>query len=359
MVSPPCTAPNREYSMKTVYSPCHSLQKAEAELMRGERVPTFETPRRAEMVLAAVEREFGEKTIAPRDFGITPLAKVHDEEMLNFLSTFWERWSAENRSVNAFPNVWPPRRSDESRTRRIGAELGRFCFDMSSPIMKGSWRAISASANVALTAQELVSGGENSAFALCRPPGHHAGRDYFGGYCFLNNAAAAAQGFRTAGASKVAILDIDYHHGNGTQDIFYDRQDVLTVSIHADPTLEYPYYWGFADEKGQGTGQGFNLNLPLPIGTTFEGYSQMLDASLTRIAQFGAEVLVVSLGVDTYDGDPISKFKLGSGDFTRIGNAIARLRLPTLFVMEGGYAIADIGINVVNVLAGYADASTG
>ncbi|QKC94834.1 histone deacetylase family protein [Mesorhizobium sp. NZP2298] len=341
--------------MKTVYSPLHALQDAEAEFIRGKRVPSFEMPRRAELVLAQVKHVFGDETIEPRDFGTEPLVKVHDEALVAFLSTFWDRWSAENGPVDAFPNAWPPPRSHRLRTQRIGAELGRFCIDMSSPIMEGTWRAVSASANVALTAQALVAGGERAAFALCRPPGHHAGRDYFGGYCFINNAAVAAQAFRDQGAARVAVLDVDYHHGNGTQDIFYGRNDILTVSIHADPILEYPYYTGYADEAGEGDGHGFNLNLPLPWGTRFDAYGEALDVSLSRIASFGAEALVISLGVDTFDGDPISKFKLRNADFSTIGRAIARLGLPTVFIMEGGYAVADIGINVVNTLSGFED----
>lgn len=341
--------------MKTVYSPLHALQDAEAEFIRGKRVPSFEMPRRAELVLARVRQVFGDQTIEPRDFGTGPLVKVHDEALVEFLSTFWDRWSAENGPIDAFPNAWPPPRSHRLKTQRIGAELGRFCIDMSSPIMQGTWRAVSASANVALTAQGLAAGRDRTAFALCRPPGHHAGRDYFGGYCFINNAAVVAQAFRDHGAAKVAVLDVDYHHGNGTQDIFYGREDILTVSIHADPTLEYPYYTGYADETGQGTGLGFNLNLPLPWGTQYDVYGEALDASLSRIARFGAEALVVSLGVDTFDGDPISKFKLHSEDFSKIGRAIARLGLPTVFIMEGGYAVEDLGINVVNTLSGFED----
>ncbi|MEO9338364.1 histone deacetylase family protein [Mesorhizobium sp. SB112] len=342
--------------MKTVYSPLHSLQNAEAEFIRGKRVPSFEMPRRAELVLERIKKVFGAEIIEPRDFGTAPLVKVHDEALVTFLSAFWERWSAENGKVDAFPNAWPPPRSHRMETQRIGAELGRYCIDMSSPIMEGTWQAVSASANVALTAQELVSGIDGSAFALCRPPGHHAGRDYFGGYCFINNAAVAAQAFRDKGAAKVAVLDVDYHHGNGTQDIFYDRSDVLTVSLHADPKLEYPYYMGYADETGSGAGEGFNANFPLPWGTDYDAYGEALDAALSRISKFGAEALVVSLGVDTFDGDPISKFKLQNADFSAIGRSIATLRLPTLFVMEGGYAVEDIGVNVVNTLSGFKEA---
>jgi acetoin utilization deacetylase AcuC-like enzyme len=192
-----------------------------------------------------------------------------------------------------------------------------------------------------------------AAFALCRPPGHHAGREYMGGYCYLNNAAIAAQRCIEQGAKRVAVLDIDFHHGNGTQDIFYDRSDVLFVSIHGDPTVCYPYFSGHANERGAGAGEGFNLNLPLPKGTAMPEFEAALfDASAT-IARYKADALIVSLGVDTFEGDPISHFRLGTSDYLRIGEMIEGLGVPTLFVMEGGYLVDEIGINAVNVLLGF------
>jgi acetoin utilization deacetylase AcuC-like enzyme len=206
---------------------------------------------------------------------------------------------------------------------------------------------------VALTAQKRVADGAPTAFALCRPPGHHAHRDLYGGYCFLNNAALAAQGFLDAGAGRVAILDVDFHHGNGTQDIFYRRKDVLFCSLHGQPQDAFPYFLGFADEIGHGEGEGFNFNYPMPPGTAYGKWRAGLDDALRRIRDYGPDALVVSLGVDTYKDDPISFFKLESDDFTDYGRRISELKLPTLFVMEGGYAIEAIGINVVNVLTGF------
>ncbi|HAP26097.1 MAG TPA: acetylpolyamine amidohydrolase, partial [Achromobacter sp.] len=181
----------------------------------------------------------------------------------------------------------------------------------------------------------------------------HAGADFFGGYCFLNNAALAAQALRDAGAQRVAVLDVDYHHGNGTQSIFYDRGDVLTVSVHGDPTTEYPFYLGYADERGEGAGQGCNVNLPLPAGSDFAAWTAALQQGLDAVCAFKADALVVALGVDTYEGDPISKFKLKSADYLQVGRMLAGLGLPAVFTMEGGYAVADVGINVANVLEGY------
>ncbi|MBC8055659.1 MAG: histone deacetylase family protein, partial [Rhizobiales bacterium] len=197
------------------------------------------------------------------------------------------------------------------------------------------------------------AGTVRSAFALSRPPGHHAGADFFGGYCFLNNAALAAQALRDGGAERVAVLDVDYHHGNGTQSIFCDRADVLTVSIHGDPLTEYPFYLGHADERGIGAGAGFNLNLPLPRGTGFARWREALRVGLDAIRAFGADALVVSLGVDTFEGDPISGFALRTDDYLEIGRSIAAARLPTVFVFEGGYAVAEVGVNTVNVLEGF------
>jgi acetoin utilization deacetylase AcuC-like enzyme len=204
-----------------------------------------------------------------------------------------------------------------------------------------------------LTAASLIANGEKSGFALCRPPGHHAGIDHYGGYCFLNNAAIATQYLRDFGLRKIAIIDVDYHHGNGTQNIFYHRGDVLYASIHADPDFDYPFLLGYADETGVGAGEGANLNLPLPANTGWDGWSAALDMALDAAKRFGPDAAVVSLGVDTYKGDPTSQFRLEGEHFIRIGEKIASLGLPTLFVMEGGYALAEIGMNTVNVLQGF------
>jgi len=201
-----------------------------------------------------------------------------------------------------------------------------------------------------------VLGGERAAFALGRPPGHHAHGDLYGGYSFLNNAAIAAETLRRGGAARVAVLDIDYHHGNGTQSIFYDRADVLFVSLHADPAQEFPYFLGHADERGAGPGLGHTVNMPMRHGTGAELWMAALEEGCRAIAGHGSEALVVSLGVDTYEGDPISRFRLATEDFPPIGARIAGLGLPTVFVMEGGYAVDALGSNVAGVLSGFAGA---
>ena len=209
-----------------------------------------------------------------------------------------------------------------------------------------------ASADVALTGSDLILAGDPLAFSLCRPPGHHASADVYGGYCFLNNAAIAAQYLRDQGVGKVGVLDVDYHHGNGTQSIFYDRGDVVVASIHADPSVEYPYFLGYSDEVGEGAGVGCNSNFPLKPGADWSVYSDVLSRALTSLESHRIEALVVSLGVDTFAGDPISRFNLANDDFLSLGSRIAMLGLPTNIVFEGGYAVSDIGVNAVNVLRG-------
>jgi acetoin utilization deacetylase AcuC-like enzyme len=218
--------------------------------------------------------------------------------------------------------------------------------------VEGTWEAAFAAARCALTAAACVAQGARSAYALCRPPGHHAARATYGGYCFLNNAALAAQHLRDLGCRRVAVLDLDAHHGNGTQEIFWERPDVLFVSIHGTPETEYPYFLGHADERGAGAGEGYTRNLPLPRDATWEQYGPALDAALDAVARFGPDALVVSLGVDTFEGDPIGPLALRGEHFPIMGRRLAALRLPTVIVQEGGYAVAEIGVNVVGLLGG-------
>tara|TARA_R100000935_G_scaffold58146_1_gene94125 strand:- start:99 stop:845 length:747 start_codon:yes stop_codon:yes gene_type:complete len=235
----------------------------------------------------------------------------------------------------------------------IDGRLGYYSFAAETSITEGTWDAACASANVALTAQSLVANGDPAAFALCRPPGHHAHADLFGGYCFFNNAAISAQAFRDQGAKRVAILDVDFHHGNGTQAIFYQRSDVLTISLHGDPDLVFPHFLGFEDETGEGDGNGYNQNLVYPPGTPFKVWREGLETACQRITEYQPEALVIALGVDTFEDDPISFFKLTSADYLSMGERLAKLNLPTLFTMEGGYDVDAIGVNVVNVLKGF------
>jgi acetoin utilization deacetylase AcuC-like enzyme len=337
----------------TVYSRDHVLQAGHVELIGAELVPCYEKPERAEIVIARV-REVGlGEVVPPSQFGRKPLLRVHDERFLDFLETAWESWVRVHGEKDALPMNWAVRTMRQKVPRAIDGKLGYYCLDAATPITEGTWKAASAAADTALTAASLVAGGARAAFALTRPPGHHASSDLYGGYCFLNNAAIAAQSLLDGGAARVAILDVDYHHGNGTQSIFYSRGDVLFVSIHGDPMDEFPYFLGHADETGEGKGEGTNVNYPLPWGTEASSWLDALEDGAKRIAAFAPDALVVSLGLDTYKEDPISHFLLATDDYLEIGRRIARLELPTVFVLEGGYAVAALGVNAVNVLSGF------
>jgi acetoin utilization deacetylase AcuC-like enzyme len=218
--------------------------------------------------------------------------------------------------------------------------------------VNGTYEAALSSANCALSGTQALLESEHVAFALCRPPGHHAGKDYAAGYCFINNAAVAANILTSEG--KVAVLDIDYHAGNGTQDIFYSRSDILTISIHADPAYEYPYYAGYAEETGAGDGLGFHHNYPLPAGTDDSQYIETLRAAIEQTSRFQPKYLIVSAGMDIYDGDPLGKFKVTQKGIREIGNQIESLGFPTLFVMEGGYANETLGDNIIILLEPFA-----
>ena len=340
--------------MKTIYSPAHLEHHAQGEFNRGALVPPYEKPQRAEWVREAVERAAFGPLLEPRDFGLEPVLRVHDAGYVAFLQGAHAEWQALGRPGDAIPMAWPGRGMRDDRVpESLDGRLGHYSYDIGTPITPGTWEAVRTGANIALTATALVQEGERAAFALCRPPGHHAARDYLGGYCYLNNAAIAAQYLRDHGAARVAIFDVDYHHGNGTQSIFYDRDDVLFISIHGDPLTEYPYFLGHAEERGEGAGEGFNLNFPLPHGTTWEAWSAAFDAGAEALRRFAPDVVVVSLGVDTFEQDPISNFRLRTEHFPLIGRRIQALDLPTVFIMEGGYAVDEIGANVAAVLRGF------
>jgi acetoin utilization deacetylase AcuC-like enzyme len=342
--------------MQTIYSPRHAGHGGNLELMSGEILPAFELPRRAEVVRARVEAVGLGPIVAPEEHPLDVARRVHLPDYVDFLPRAWPLWIAEGRGGTAMPFVWPgPGLRADVPPAHIDGLLGFYSMDAGATFVAGTWDAVKSSHDVALTGAGLVAGGAEAAFALCRPPGHHAGPRAMGGYCFLNNAAIAAQALRDRGAARVSILDVDYHHGNGTQAMFYDRPDVQVVNVHADPMVEYPYFLGHADERGAGDGEGFNLNLPLPHGTDFERWDGALEIACAAVARHAPDVVVVSLGVDTFHGDPISQFTLDTPDYPRIGARIRGLGRPTLFVMEGGYAVEAIGVNAVGVLTGFED----
>ena len=313
------------------------------EFFNGGLHPAAECLERVDAILSAVGT-----TESPGDYGLSPIVRAHAPDYVAFLQSAFTDWRAAGRDGDAIPYTFPVVGRRGLDLDRIDARLGQFAFDTSTPIAEGTWDSAYWGAQSALSALDTVLTGDRAAFAFSRPPGHHAGRDYLGGYSYLNNAAIAAEAALAAGRKRVAILDVDYHHGNGTQDIFRDRDDVLFASIHADPRTDYPYFWGHADESG-----GNILNLPLPRGTDWTAYAPALTQALDWIKQGAPDLLIVSYGADTYAGDPISHFRLQTGDYPRMARGIAALGLPTLIVMEGGYALGALGANVAAFLGGF------
>ena len=313
-----------------------------AEFFNGKLHPAAEHHGRVDAILSAIG-----PTEAGVDTGLEPILRVHGRDYVEFLRSAFEQWQAAGREGDAFPYTFPVVGRRPLGLRRVDALLGQYSFDTSTPIGKGTWDAAYWSVQTALAALEALDG-ERTAFALTRPPGHHAGADYLGGYSYLNHAAICAEAAVAAGRASVAILDVDYHHGNGTQDIFAGRDDVAFASIHADPATDYPFFWGHADESG-----GNILNLPLPRGTDWSGYAPALTEALEWVEQRRPELLIVCYGADTHEADPISHFKLRTSDYRPMARCIASLGLPTLIVMEGGYAIEALGANVAQFLSGF------
>lgn len=334
--------------MRRFFAPAQLGHAPARELHNGGFTAYAEVPARAAAILAAIGG--GEQ---PSDRGEAPILAVHAPGYVAFLKDAAALWQAAGRTGDAMPYAFPVVGRRPLALSRIDALLGAYAFDATTPITPDTWTSVYWATQTALAATAAVLDGERSAFALCRPPGHHAGADYFGGYCHLNHAAVAAQFGRDAGAARVAILDIDYHHGNGTQDIFWARGDVFYASVHADPAADYPFYWGHADEVGEGEGRGATLNLPLPHGTTLDPFRRAQGQALDAVARFAPDLLVVSFGADTWDGDPISHFALRTADYAVLARDIAACDWPTVICMEGGYAVDALGANVASFLSGF------
>jgi acetoin utilization deacetylase AcuC-like enzyme len=338
----------------TFYNEHHAQQHGRFDLVRGVQTPCIERPERIAPIVGELRRRGLGNIVIPHGVSLASLERIHTPRYLHFLRTAWQAWIAQdaaNGGRDAFPSAWPGMRA-EREPDSFDARLGLYAMDTLSPLTAGTWSAAKAGADCAINAAHALRLGEHGTFALTRPPGHHAGADYYGGACFLNNAALAAQHLLDDGVERVAILDLGYRHGNGTQAIFYNRRDVLVASIHADPV-----YTGYADETGSGDGVGFNLNVPLAAGATAKEWFAALETVCLKVNMSGAQALVVALGVDTFQHDPVSTFGLASADFLRIGERLAHLGLPAVFVLEGGSAILELGTNVVNVLEGYETAT--
>lgn len=338
--------------MKIVYSENHRRHDPGFFLVRGKVKHSAEQPERADRLMAAALGLGLEKTEAKAQ-GLGALLEIHSERYLTYLQEASAKWRAlPDASDEVVANVHPNREAPGGYPTSIVGRAGFHAADTACPIGPGTWEAALSSAEVALTAADLLLAGEGEAYALCRPPGHHAYGEMAGGFCYLNNAALAAERLRL-GYERVAILDIDVHHGNGTQGIFYRRGDVMTLSLHGDPANYYPFFWGYAGEKGEGAGQGANRNFPLALGTGDRLWLETLDQALADLAAFGAGAVVIALGLDAAADDPLKGFQISREGFTRAGEKIGALKRPVLLVQEGGYLQPGLGANLAAFLTGF------
>lgn len=339
--------------MKAYYHPQHGDHHPRFFLVRGELRESTEVPERADRLRKVLEQE-GHEIMAPRPFGLEPVAAVHSADYLRFLEEAPAAWAAlGDASPEIIANIHPNRHEAGGYPESIVGRAGWHMADTACPIGPRTYQAALHAADVALSAADRVLAGERAAYALCRPPGHHAFTDMAGGFCFLNNSAVAAQ-YLSRHHKRVAVLDVDVHHGNGTQGIFWQRGDVMTISIHADPARFYPFFWGHAGERGGGEGEGANLNLPLALGTGDEGFLTALEVAAEALRGFQPGVLVVALGLDASEEDPLKGLAVTTDGFARIGAAIDSFGFPTVLVQEGGYLSPALGPNLAVVLRAFA-----
>ncbi len=326
--------------MDAVFHDDQRRHAPQAFLVHGVAQPNPETEERVDALLAALG-DGGHAVVSPPDSGEAIVAAVHRPEYVQFLRTAHARWRERNGDGELMPFVHPVDRGGRY-PEDVVAQAGYHLADMACPIAAETWRSARACADTVAHAADLVLRGAPAAYALCRPGGHHAFADLAGGFCYLNNAAMAASSMRTV-ARRLAILDIDVHHGNGTQAVFYRRNDVFTASIHADPGRFYPFFSGYRSERGLDAGRGYNLNLPLPRGTKNADYIEALEWALERVRSFGPEAVVLSLGLDGHADDPLGGFRLTTAGFSRVAARIGGLGLPTVIIQEGGYLHRSLG----------------
>jgi acetoin utilization deacetylase AcuC-like enzyme len=342
--------------VKVVYSSEHNQLAPPYSVEAGVQGPPPDVPERAEAILRELQADDGFTIKASTEHGLEPILALHDPGLVAFLETAWDLWTAEGWTQPLYPDTYMHRSLREGmgpvrEPESILARMGYWCFETFTPIVEGSYTAAKAAVDVALTGADLLLAGEPTVYGLCRPPGHHVGQRIFGGSSYLNNAAIAAESIARRTGEPVAVLDLDYHHGNGTQQLFYERSDVLYVSLHGDPMRAWPYFSGHADETGAGAGEGATRNFPLPAGCSDEPYIAALDEALEIIARHGAPRLVVSLGFDTYrlDGEDL---ELTNEAFHTIGGRVAEGDSPTLVLQEGGYYVPHLGRNARQWLRG-------
>ncbi len=344
--------------MRVVYTLRHRMHHPERELESSAFQEPYERPERAEIIQAALAGDETFEFVAPDEWDTASIEAVHDPALVAFLATAWEEYQELHPFTHdVVPDVFALGGLREgmgpaTEPTNVAMRLGWWCYETTTPLTHGTYDAARSSVDVALTAAELVLAGDPVAYGLCRPPGHHAARSVYGGYCFFNNAAIVAQHAAARTGGKVTVLDVDYHHGNGTQQIFYDRADVQFVSLHGDPQRAYPYLTGFRDETGAGDGTGTTSNFPLAADTGDDDYADALAAACSEIASFEPEFLVVSLGLDTYFDDPICDLDLTADGFEACGKLVRELGVPTVVLQEGGYATDDLGENARRWLLG-------
>lgn len=337
--------------MVIIFSEQQKAHRPAYIIRKGERASSYDVSERLDSILSAIDASGLGRIIPPDNPGISPINAVHDDGMLKFLeSVYTQNYTENNTSNPVLPDYFPPPGQRKCPSNFEG-QKGFYCIDLETPIDEYTWQVALASAHCAWTGAMQLLSGEDCVYSLCRPPGHHAGPDFISGYCYLNNAAIAAQVLSESG-EKVAILDIDYHHGNGTQAIFYGNPGIFYASLHIDPDIAYPYFAGYADEIGMDEGKGANRNIPLPAGTSEGQYLSTLDYLLNYIDDFAPQYLVVSAGFDTYIHDPIGTFQITASGFSEIGRRVKSLEKPTLVVQEGGYCVSDLGLNAVSFLNG-------
>lgn len=332
------------------YDPAQYAHDPVHFLSTGRVASNPEKPERITHLLNGLKK-LNIEPMKSKDFGLGPIARVHSSEYIEFLKTIYKRWQeAPDTSSEVIPNIHPNKHGASYPKAAIG-QAGYHMADTACPISADTFEAVYWSAQTAINTAQSVIDGNKIAYGLCRPPGHHAFTDVAGGFCFFNNSAVAAA-HTTSNGLRTAIVDVDLHHGNGTQGIFYDTSDVLTVSIHADPSHFYPFFWGHADERGEGKGLGANLNLPLALGAGDNEFLAALDVALDRVKSFGADIVIIALGLDAFEGDPFAGLAVSTEGFSQIAAKFAKLDLPLVVIQEGGYICPELGDNLHSFLTG-------
>ncbi|MXQ10778.1 histone deacetylase family protein [Microvirga makkahensis] len=344
--------------MRAFFHPDQHLHDPKQFMRVGRISAPTDLPSRTDALLGAL-RSHGIEPEMPADYGISPALTIHKQHYLDFLATAYERWvEIPNAGPEVLPNVSPywngsPDRDGRPpcRSQSVIAQAGYYLGDLAVPIGPNTWRSALTSTHTAAAAADAIVAGADTAYALCRPSGHHARTDRATGFCYLNNSAIAAERLRTR-FRRVAVLDVDAHHGDGTQEIFYRRDDVLTVSVHVHPDAYYPFFIGYEDERGSGNGEGFNLNIPLPPRSDDAAFLAAVDRGAEAVEAFEAEALVVALGYDSHREDPIGLLNVSTEGFRGVGERVARLGIPTVVVQEGGYQISVIGACLSEFITG-------